>query len=77
MVANCGGVIVCDFERTQGLSNSYWPLELVKLRLIERITRAFNETMALSKELRVPPRQAAWAKALRKIREAMVWRGWS
>ena len=77
VVANCGGVIVCDFERTQGLSNDYWPLALVKERLVARITKAFNETMELSRELGVPPRQAAWAKALRKIREAMIWRGWS
>ena len=77
VVANSGGVIVCDFERTQGLSNNYWPLDLVKERLIERISKAFRDTMALSEELKIPPRQAAWAKALRKIREAMLWRGWN
>jgi glutamate dehydrogenase/leucine dehydrogenase len=77
VVANCGGVIVCDFERTQGLSNDYWTLEVVKERLIARITKAYNEIAALSVDLGAPLRQAAWAKALRKIREAMIWRGWS
>ncbi|MDR0622639.1 MAG: Glu/Leu/Phe/Val dehydrogenase [Deltaproteobacteria bacterium] len=77
VVANCGGVVVCDFERTQGLSNDYWPLEKVKSRLLERMGRAYGETAALSADLGVPMRQAAWAMALKKIRVSMLLRGWS
>ncbi|MDR2368359.1 MAG: Glu/Leu/Phe/Val dehydrogenase [Deltaproteobacteria bacterium] len=77
VVANCGGVIVCDFERTQGLSNDYWSVETVREKLMSRVRRVYLETKAISRELNVPMRQAAWVKALKKIRAAMLWRGWS
>jgi glutamate dehydrogenase/leucine dehydrogenase len=77
VVANCGGVIVCDFERTQGLANDYWSLEQVQEKLKTRILKAYTETLKLSRELKIPMRQAAWAKALTKIRSAMLWRGWN
>ncbi|MDR1657593.1 MAG: Glu/Leu/Phe/Val dehydrogenase [Deltaproteobacteria bacterium] len=77
VVANCGGAIVCDFERTQGLSNDYWTIQQVKEKLLIRMDRAYSETLSLAKELNVPMRQAAWAKALTKIRTAMLWRGWN
>ena len=76
VVANCGGAIVCDFERTQGLSNDYWPLEKVRERLRERITTAYDEARAKAAECRLPMRQGAWINALSKIRAAMLWRGW-
>ncbi|MDR1678079.1 MAG: Glu/Leu/Phe/Val dehydrogenase [Deltaproteobacteria bacterium] len=77
VVANCGGAVVCDFERTQGLSNDYWTLDRVKENLLNRMNRVYSETMALSSQLKIPMRQAAWVKALKKIREAILWRGWS
>jgi glutamate dehydrogenase/leucine dehydrogenase len=77
VVANCGGVVVCDFERTQGLSNDYWPLSVVKEKLKARMVKAYSEARDLSKELRVTMRQAAWGMALKKIRSAILWRGWN
>ncbi|MDR0355910.1 MAG: Glu/Leu/Phe/Val dehydrogenase [Deltaproteobacteria bacterium] len=76
VVANCGGAVVCDFERTQGLSNDYWSLEEVKTRLSKRMEKVFHETRKTSQELKIPMRQAAWALALKKIRAALLWRGW-
>jgi glutamate dehydrogenase/leucine dehydrogenase len=69
--------VVCDFERTQGLSNDYWPLSKVKERLHARMIKAYGETVDLSRQLKIPMRQAAWAIALKKIRSAMLWRGWN
>ena len=76
VVANCGGAIVCDFERTQGLSNDYWSLPKVREKLLERIVTAYDEAKAKAVECRVPMRQGAWINALSKIRAAMIWRGW-
>jgi glutamate dehydrogenase/leucine dehydrogenase len=76
VVANSGGAIVCDFERTQGLSNDFWPLEKVREKLRDRILTAYDEAVAKSREARVSLRRGAWINALTKIRAAMVWRGW-
>ncbi|MDR2442985.1 MAG: Glu/Leu/Phe/Val dehydrogenase [Deltaproteobacteria bacterium] len=76
VVANCGGAVVCDFERTQGLTNDYWTLTTVKERLMSRITLAYTTSKQFSDERKVPFRQAAWALALQKIRAAMLYRGW-
>lgn len=76
VVANCGGAVVCDFERTQGLSNDYWPIEKVREKLMERITTAFDEALAKAEECHVPMRQGAWINALSKIAAAIRWRGW-
>lgn len=76
VVANSGGAIVCDFERTQGLSNDYWELEKVEQRLKERITKAYREAREKAEEKNVSMRLGAWINALSKIRAAMLLRGW-
>jgi len=77
VVANCGGAIVCDFERAQGLANDYWPLEKVRERLRERILAVYEETRVKALAAGLSFRRAAWVNALTKIRAAMLWRGWS
>jgi glutamate dehydrogenase/leucine dehydrogenase len=69
--------VVCDFERTQGLSNDYWSLDEVRARLTKRMERVYREARQTGLELKIPMRRAAWALALKKIRAAMLWRGWS
>jgi glutamate dehydrogenase/leucine dehydrogenase len=76
VVANSGGAIVCDFERSQGLSNDYWPLEKVRGRLRERLITAYDEARAKAAECKVSMRRGAWINALSKIRAAILWRGW-
>ena len=76
VIANCGGAIVCDFERTQGLSNDYWSLGKVREKLRERITTAYDEARAQAESRKVTMRQGAWINALVKIRAAIMWRGW-
>lgn len=76
VVGNCGGAIVGDFERTQGLSNDYWSLDKVREKLRERILAAYGEAQAKAVECKVPMRQGAWINALARIRAAILWRGW-
>ena len=76
VVANSGGAIVCDFERTQGLSNDYWTLDKVEERLNIRILRAYTEAREKAKEKNVSMRLGAWVNAIGKIRSAMLLRGW-
>lgn len=76
VVANSGGAIVCDFERTQGLSNDYWTLDKVEERLNIRILRAYAEAREKAKEKNVSMRLGAWINAIGKIRSAMLLRGW-
>lgn len=76
VVANSGGAIVCDFERTQGLSNDYWSLEKVEERLNGRILTAYREAADRAAERKVSMRLGAWINAIGKIRAAMLLRGW-
>jgi len=76
VLANCGGATVCSFERTQGLTDTYWDLETVNQRLKERILKAYKETVVTAREKNTSFRNAAWVNALIKISKAMKARGW-
>ncbi|HBY57140.1 MAG TPA: amino acid dehydrogenase [Candidatus Atribacteria bacterium] len=76
VLANCGGAIVCSFERTQGLTDTYWDLETVNKKLKERILKAYKETVTTAREKNISLRNAAWVNALTKISKAMKARGW-
>ncbi|HCL90296.1 MAG TPA: amino acid dehydrogenase [Candidatus Atribacteria bacterium] len=76
VLANCGGAIVCSFERTQGLTDTYWDLETVNEKLKERILKAYKETTVTAREKNTSYRNAAWVNALIKISKAMKARGW-
>jgi glutamate dehydrogenase len=76
VLVNCGSAIVCSFERTQGLTDTYWDLDTVISKLNERIVKAYNETAATSKEKNTSYRNAAWVNALVKVTKAMKARGW-
>lgn len=76
VLSNSGSAIVCGFERTQGLTDTYWDLETVNERLKERILKAYHETITTAKEKNTSLRNAAWINALNKISKAMKARGW-
>jgi len=76
VLTNCGSAIACSFERTQGLTDTYWDLETVNKRLKERILKAYKETVATAREKNISFRNAAWVNALIKISKAMKARGW-
>lgn len=76
VLANCGSAIVCGFERTQGLTDTYWDLETVNQKLQERILKAYREAVATAEAKNTSLRNAAWINALQKIGKAMKARGW-
>jgi len=76
VLTNCGSALVCSFERTQGLTDTYWDLETVNKKLKERILKAYKETSQTAKEKNTSLRNAAWVNALIKISKAMKARGW-
>ena len=75
-MTNCGSAIVCSFERTQGLTDTYWDLDMVISKLEERIVKAYHETATTAKERNISLRNAAWVNALVKITNSMKTRGW-
>jgi len=77
VVANCGSAIVCQFERAQGLTGSRWSLGKVNRRLERAIVGCLEETASAAGEMQTRSlRHAAWANALKRIEEAMLFRGW-
>jgi glutamate dehydrogenase/leucine dehydrogenase len=76
VLTNCGSAIVCGFERTQGLTDSYWDLETVNGKLKERIVKAYRETVETAEKKNTSLRNAAWINALDKLSKSMKARGW-
>lgn len=74
--ANSGGVQVSHLERVQNLSNDRWTEEEVLRRLRGMFRETFAELWHESKENKINMRMACWVKAIRKVVEAMEWRGW-
>jgi len=76
IVANEGSIIVCQFERTQGLYDMYWDLATIRKHLKERILKAYEDTVNTASEMGVSLRDAAWVNGLGKVCEAIRMRGW-
>jgi len=76
VLTNCGSAIVCGFERTQGLTDSYWDIEMVNDKLKERIVKAYRETVETAEKKNTSYRNAAWINALDKLSKSMKARGW-
>ena len=76
VLTNCGGAIVCGFERTQGLTDEYWDEKIVRDKLNERIVKAYKQTRQTSVRFGVNMRDGAWIAALRKLEKSMAARGW-
>jgi len=76
VVANAGGIIVCHFERTQGLSDMSWDLGAVHERLRTRILGAYRRVRARAVEADVSLRDAAWSDGLSTVARAVKLRGW-
>ena len=76
IVANSGGIIVCQFERTQGLTDTYWDIDTVNERLKVRILKAYEEMLNTADEMGISLREAAWVNGLRKVSAAIRMRGW-
>lgn len=76
VIANSGGIIVNQFERTQGLYDMYWDLDTVHEQLKGKILKAYAQTVSTASEMDITMRDAAWVNALRRVATAIRARGW-
>lgn len=71
ILANAGGVTVSYFEWVQNKSGYYWPLEEVREKLYNIMSREFHCVYELMLENRITMRRAAYAHALNRLADAI------
>jgi glutamate dehydrogenase len=76
-LCNAGGVTVSYFESVQNDMNFYWSADEVLSRLDHKMTNAFQSVLKVSREQRVPMRDAAYMVAIDRVVRAMQFRGWA
>ncbi len=75
-LANAGGVTVSYFEMVQNAYGYYWDLDLVRERLLRKMTAAFRAVHEAAQTHQVPNRLAAYLVAVNRVAQAMKLRGW-
>lgn len=75
VLANCGGVSVSYFEWVQNLAGYYWEKEEVNEKLEKIMQKAFNNWWSAYQQLKVNPRMAAYALAVKRVADALKIRG--
>ena len=76
ILCNGGGVIVSYLEMVQNFSMDQWSEADVNRRLEERMAGAYRAVQDLSARYRNPLRRTAYTIAVRRVVEAMRFRGW-
>mmetsp|Transcript_21565 Transcript_21565/g.59934 ORF Transcript_21565/g.59934 Transcript_21565/m.59934 type:complete len:452 (+) Transcript_21565:314-1669(+) len=72
---NAGGVTVSFFEWVQNLQNLRWDEQEINMRLDRKMTDAFKEVWTIHQSQGVPLRVAAFMKALERVTQSTVARG--
>ncbi|MFC5650844.1 Glu/Leu/Phe/Val dehydrogenase [Paenibacillus solisilvae] len=76
VLASAGGVIVSYFEWVQNNQGYYWSEAEVDMKLREMMVRGFNQVYELHQSRKVNMRLAAYMVGVRKMAEAVRFRGW-
>ncbi|WP_127484373.1 Glu/Leu/Phe/Val family dehydrogenase [Paenibacillus ehimensis] len=76
VLASAGGVVVSYFERVQNNQGYYWSEAEIHQKLDHILVKAFRGVYQIALESKVDMRLAAYIAGLRKMAEAMRWRGW-
>ncbi len=75
-LANAGGVTVSYFEMVQNAYDYYWEPDLVRKRLDNKMTAAFQAVHEMALKHKVHNRLAAYLVSVSRVAEAMKLRGW-
>ncbi|MGG6311433.1 Glu/Leu/Phe/Val family dehydrogenase [Paenibacillus macerans] len=76
VLASAGGVVVSYFEWVQNNQGYYWPLEEVNAKLEQLLVSAFQKVYQTAATRQVNMRLAAYIVGLKRMTEAVKWRGW-
>lgn len=76
VLASSGGVIVSYFEWVQNNQGYYWNEEEVNEKLHQILKKSFYNVYQLSLQKQVDMRLAAYIVGLKRMVEAIKWRGW-
>ncbi|MEX2103755.1 MAG: glutamate dehydrogenase, partial [Bacilli bacterium] len=76
VLASSGGVIVSYFEWVQNNQGYYWTEDEVNDKLTQIITQSFHNVYQTSVQKKVDMRLAAYIVGLKRVVEAIKWRGW-
>lgn len=76
VLASAGGVIVSYFEWVQNNQGYYWSEEEVEEKLEKILISSFSNVYQTAAERKVDMRLSAYMVGLRRMAEAVKWRGW-
>ncbi|MGO4269545.1 Glu/Leu/Phe/Val dehydrogenase [Paenibacillus sp. TAF58] len=76
VLASSGGVIVSYFEWVQNNQGYYWNEEEVNEKLQQILKKSFSNVYQLSLQKQIDMRLAAYIVGLKRMVEAIKWRGW-
>lgn len=76
VLGNSGGVIVSYFEWVQNNQGFYWSEQEVDDRLVHLIRQSFHTVYNTAQKYKVDMRLAAYIVGVRRVAEAVRWRGW-